>query len=77
VIANKKAVNIVSGLKGETYEKLEELRMLSLEERPHQGDMEQVYKILNGHNSVDKGQWFRLASDSTVQARLTTSPLTY
>jgi hypothetical protein len=49
--------------------------MLSLEERSHQGDMVQVYKILNGHDSVEKGQWFRLASDNTVQTWLTTGPL--
>jgi hypothetical protein len=53
----KKALNMVSGLKGKTYEeKLEELRMLSLEEKHYQGDMVQIYKILNGHDSVDKGQ---------------------
>ncbi len=42
----KKAVNMVSGLKGSTYEeKFEELGMLTLQERIHQADMVQVFKI--------------------------------
>jgi hypothetical protein len=48
---------MVSGLKGATYEeKLEELEMLTLKERRHQADMVQVFKILHGHDIVDKGQ---------------------
>jgi hypothetical protein len=59
----RRAVNMVSGLKGTTYEeKLSELDMLTLEERLNQSDMVQVYKILHGHYRVDKSQWFRLAA---------------
>jgi hypothetical protein len=53
----RRAVNMVAGLKGSTYEKkLEELDMLTLEERRHQADMVQVYKILHGRDNVDKNQ---------------------
>jgi hypothetical protein len=45
----KRAVGMVSGLKGRTYEeKLEELGLTTLEERRHQADMAQVYKIVTG-----------------------------
>ncbi len=40
---------MVSGLKGYTYEdKLRELGMLTLEERSHQADMAQTFKIIRG-----------------------------
>jgi hypothetical protein len=67
---------MVSGQRVSTYgENLEELNMSSLEERLHQGDMVQIYKIIEGHDSVNKGQWFRLASENTVHTQLTTGPL--
>jgi ribonuclease P/MRP protein subunit RPP40 len=45
----KRAVGMVSGLKGRTYEeKIEELGLTTLEERRHQADMAQVYKIVTG-----------------------------
>ncbi len=51
----KKAVNIVSGLKGATYEeKLEELEMLTLKQRRHQAAMVQVFKILHGQLPTDR-----------------------
>ncbi len=72
----KKAVNIVSGLKGATYEeKLEELEMLTLKQRRHQADMVQVFKILHGHDNVDKGQWFNMACAWGVRTRLATGVL--
>jgi hypothetical protein len=43
----KRAVNMVSGMKAGTYEeKFKELGLTTLEERRHQADMTQVYKIL-------------------------------
>ncbi len=64
---------MVAGLKGSTYEKkLEELDMLTLEERRHQADMVQVYKFLHGHYNVDKNQWFRLAAENDTRTRLAT-----
>ncbi len=72
----KKAVNMVSGLKGSTYEeKLEEIGMLTLQERIHQAEMVQVFKILHGYDKVDKNQWFRLAGEKGVHTRLATGVL--
>ncbi len=45
----KRALKMVSGLKGTTYEeKLKELGLTSLEERRHQIDMTQTFKIIHG-----------------------------
>ena len=58
-----RAVRLVTGLKGQSYEeRLAELDMFSLEERRHQADMIQVFKIVNGHDHVDGTQWFRHVS---------------
>ena len=54
-----RAVSMVSGLKGRTYdEKLHELGLDSLEYRRKRFDMVQVYKILNGFDKVDSSTWF-------------------
>jgi hypothetical protein len=72
----RRAVSMVSGLSGTAYEeKLEELEMLTLKERRHQADMVQVYKILHGHDNVNKGQWFNLAGECGVSTRLATGVL--
>jgi ribonuclease P/MRP protein subunit RPP40 len=72
----RRAVNMVAGLNGSSYEeKLEELDMLTMEERRHQADMVQVYKILHGHDNVDKNQWFRLTSENDTRTRLATGVL--
>jgi hypothetical protein len=43
----RRAVSMVSGLKGVTYEeKLPEVGILTLEERRHQADMVQTFKIV-------------------------------
>jgi hypothetical protein len=55
---------MVSGLQGVTYEdKLKELDLTTLEERRHQADMLQVYKILTGKDNVQSESWFRRAGD--------------
>jgi hypothetical protein len=47
---------MVSGLQDGDYEgRLRELGMTTLEERRHQSDMFQVYKILQGHDNVRAG----------------------
>ena len=49
----KKAVRMVSGLSGTSYEeKLEEINLTSLEERRHQADMSQMFKIMHGVDRV-------------------------
>ena len=55
----------MSGLKGPTFdEKLEELGMETLEERRHQKDKQQTYKILYTQDRVDRAAWFEMAAAS-------------
>ncbi len=66
----KRAVGMVSGLKGTTYkEKLEELGLTTLEERRHQADMLQVNKILTEKDRVSSETWFRRAGEGAVSTR--------
>ena len=69
----KRAVNMLSGLKASIYEeKLKELGLTTLEERRHQTDMVQVNKIVTGSDMVKSDSWFQLADGSE---RLTRSTL--
>ena len=71
-----RAVKMVTGLKGTTYEeRLAELGLFGLEERHHQTDMIQVYKIVHGHDNVDSNQWFRHVSGELHRTRATTDSL--
>ena len=55
----KRAVGMISGLKGVTYEeKLTELGLDSLESRRKRTDMIQTFKILAGIDKVEKSTWF-------------------
>jgi hypothetical protein len=66
----RKVVGMVSGLKGTSYEqKLEELGLTTLEERRHQADMLQVFKIMTGKDNVDSSCWFRRANEGAVRTR--------
>ena len=50
----EKALKMVSGLKGKTYnEKLTELGMSTLESRRHDQDMNLVYKLLSGDSGSE------------------------
>jgi ribonuclease P/MRP protein subunit RPP40 len=61
----KRALGMISGLAGRTYEdRLKELGIVALEERRHQMDMLQTFKILSGKEKVDPSSWFTMASDS-------------
>ena len=72
----KRAVAMVSGLTGRTYEeKLSELGMTSLQERRHQQDMLQTYKILQGVDNVEKSTWFEMAASTGRTTRATADPL--
>ena len=71
----KRAISQVSGLRGATYEeKLRELEMETLEERRHQLDMQQTFKILKGIDRVDKGTWFESVADGGRLTRMTADP---
>jgi hypothetical protein len=72
----KRAINMVSGLKSAVYEeRLQELWLVTLKERRHQIDMIQVYKILNGKDKVDKARWFHMASETGRATRAAEDPL--
>jgi hypothetical protein len=72
----RRAVGMISGLKGTSYEeKLLELKMETLEERRHQIDMKQTFKILRGQDNVDKSSWFEMAASTGRVTRLAADPL--
>ena len=67
----KRAVKMISGLEGKTYEeRLKEVGLLTLEERRHQADMVQTYKIVTGKDMVKSETWFQSV---TVTGRATRS----
>ena len=60
----RRAVNMVAGLRGRSYEqKLREVGLTTLEERRIRGDMIQTSRILNGIDQVDASTWFAMATD--------------
>ena len=66
----EKAVRMVTGLQGKTYEdRLIELNLTSLRDRRTEQDMMQTYKILHGHDRVDSNQWFVKAAQTGDGAR--------
>ena len=67
----KRALKMVSGLKGNTYEdRLQEVGLTSLKERRERGDMIQVWKILHEKDDVEPSTWFTFSS--ALQAGATT-----
>ena len=73
----KRAVNMISGLKAKTYEeKLRELELTTLEEeRRHQTDMAQVYKIIMGKDMVNSESWFQKVDGTERLTRSAADPL--
>ena len=60
----KRALKMVSGLIGNTYEeRLKEVGLTSLKERRDRGDMIQVWKILHEKDDVKLNHWFQFASE--------------
>ena len=60
----KRAVNMVAGLRGRNYEqKLREVGLTTLEERRDRGDMIQTFRILNNIDKVEPGTWFSMANE--------------
>ena len=71
----KRAIRMVSGLRGQEYEdRLAELGLTTLEERCHQADMTMVYKILTHKEDVDPADWFAMASQATRVTRTAADP---
>ena len=70
----RKAVRMVSGLSGTTYEeKLAEINLSTLEERRHQADTSQMYKILHGVDRV--ANLFVPAANGERTTRMAADPL--
>ncbi len=66
---------MVSGLSADKYEeRFAELGMVSLEERRHRADMQQVHKILHGLDKVDKNTWFEMVSEGHRTTRQAANP---
>ena len=60
----KRAVNMVAGLKSKNYaDKLKEVGLTSLEERRSRGDMIQTFRIINEVDNVEAETWFTFASE--------------
>jgi hypothetical protein len=72
----RKAVAMVSGLQGRTYEeRLRELRLTTLEERRHQLDMLHMYKLCSGKLDQDRADWFRPPPPAAARTRRNADPL--
>jgi ribonuclease P/MRP protein subunit RPP40 len=72
----KRAMQMVSGLKGKTYiERLKELGLLTLEERRHQPDIVQTYKIVTGKAMVNSETWFKSVTVTGRATRSAADPL--
>ena len=73
----RRAVKMVSGLRGRTYEdRLKELDMLSLEDRRLMYDIVQTFKIIRGFDDVKHTTWFTLVGDNPGRiTRQTSDPL--
>ena len=70
----RRAVNLIRGLQGTTYEdKLEELGLRSLEDRRTRIDLVQTFKILKGIDDVDPTTWFRTVGNEVTRATRSTS----
>ena len=59
----RRAVKAVSGLSGSYQEKLESLKLLSLAERRHRGDMIETFKLLHNIEDVDASKFFTISSN--------------
>jgi hypothetical protein len=55
--------------------RLRELGHLTLEERRHQLDMQQVHRILSGKDRVKSDTWFKIASGGERVTRAAADPL--
>jgi hypothetical protein len=67
---------MISGLKGTTYEeKPREIGLTTLEERRHQADMIQAFKIIRGFDKVDSTTWFQEVDVSIRTSRSAADPL--
>ena len=70
----QRAVKMVSGLRGSTYEeRLQELQLLSLADRRTQYDLIQTFKIIKGIDDVNVNIWFKLVGENPARVTRNTS----
>ena len=68
-----RAVKMVSNIgKGSYTEKLDKLKLTTLEERRWRGDMIQTWRIMSGKDRVSVGTWFDLEVDRRREGATTT-----
>ena len=61
---------MISGLSGRTYEeKIQELDIMTLEERRIRYDMVETFKMLKGFSNVDSSVWFRTINPNARHTR--------
>ena len=66
----RRAVGMISGLTGRTYEeRLAECNLTTLEERRTRGDLIQTWKIIHGKDAVDRSSWFQMTADEDAVHR--------
>jgi hypothetical protein len=66
----KRAVNMVGGLAGKSYEeKLAELRLDSLSDRRIEADLVLLFKVLKGQCTVNKNRWADMAARDNIITR--------
>jgi ribonuclease P/MRP protein subunit RPP40 len=69
----RRAVNMVAGLKGKTYQdKLKEVGLTSLKDRRDRGAMIQTFKIIHGLDNVEVGTWFHMTGDRAREGAVNT-----
>ncbi len=72
----KRAVSMVSGLRSTEYlERLEELKMPTLQQRREEIDMTEMYKIMTGKSAVEPNIWFERVNRDGVLTRQAADPL--
>jgi ribonucleases P/MRP protein subunit RPP40 len=72
----RKAVGMVSGLRGQDYAaKLTELRLTTLSERRHQADMLMMFKLMHGYGQLDEESWFAPPPPAAARMRRHADPL--
>ncbi len=69
----RRAINMVSGLKGTEYEE----RLKELGKRRHQADMLQTLKIVRGIDKVNSETWFQMAAHAERATRSSDGPLNF
>ena len=69
----RRAVKMISGLKGDPYEdRLKELGLTTLEERRHRADMALVHSVMHGRTDIEVEEWFQRADAGPRATRMAT-----